>query len=213
MPTSKIPELLKHSSCRADLLGAIKNHRETVANEIQRLSLILEKIDSITDTFAGFDTTTGKLEIKSIDARLAIFQDASYIVTDPTVGRYSFKNRMSNFALSKGNPANVVAFGTTSSLADFIASDTIRYKYQFAQLKHWEDLGSTPIMDIPAGDYLTIRFENQREARLSAYYRLVEHIVDNHLDTDDTFYEGIVGCGMPPVNEAEDIVELQIRLN
>ncbi len=212
-PTGQIPELIKNASCRGDLMGVIKNHRKIIADEIERLGAVLQKIDQVTETFTHFDTSTGKIETKPFDQRLILCRDASYISVDPSVGRYSFKNRMNNYVLTRGDPTNLVSFGVLSSLDDFLTADSVSYTYQFAQLKHREEPEpGAEFRTLPAGQYLTLRFENQREARLSAYYRLTEHITKNSVLTDGIFIESIVGCGMPPVSEAEDIIELQIRV-
>lgn len=213
-PTNKIEEALTMISDRSDLCDLIIEYKDGVIDEITNLNHVLRKIERLELRQNDLVPETGIIRRKHLEDRLLYCIKVNHAPLRAVENRLRFKDTTGRFGTSKSiQRFYMPSMGAIVSIKRFLLDKKINYIYYF-----YEKSDETPVfscdvtMSMPEGDYLTVNFINDEAPRFEAYDSMWEYIRKNHIEVSDLMIETQRGIEMPPVNNEEDIYELQVRI-
>lgn len=212
VPTGKIPEIMVHARSRADLISALREHRKEVAERIEQLIAVRDKLGYVEKIAMEFDYTTGVITRIELPERRLWCKDARNLPSGGAERRFIYKQIVGTSPARQEIPVELVSMGAMASAPAFRKTGEIVYTLQFNELRVDARVDGCRLMVLDPGPYAAIRFTNIRERRHEAYACLLGYLDEQDLKADDQLIETYVGVGMPPVTESEEIIELQARL-
>lgn len=218
MPVNDIRDILATAGSRREIFDALEKHKAALAAQIQDLVRRQKKIEEL--CAAGqqpYDTANEPFETffrRVYKTRTILWRAHAGPVPlndnewHMKFRKYSQPNEWSALEFPRAS----IAVGFASSLAEFRRTGEIRSHSIFLEpytettTDFWRQEQETDV------EYLCIRYHGGENRRPQIYSALLDHVLENELETDDVILDTSLNSNIPPVYAAEDVFELSIKL-
>lgn len=217
IPVKEIKAVLSAPICRDDILKKLAAHRQMLQDQIRDMEFCREKLVEI-ETVAEQSYSRWPDRARQEVAKQS-FGSRRFIVI-PTTQAESKEDGEWNLQIKQdlkevnnsGEILNIYCMGTVLSLSHFRLTNRPHHHSVFLEPVSLSEKIKWKVLDIPPADYLVIRFANTHKQRKAAILALLGYIQAHKLRTEDTVYECLTDCIIPPVSGEDKDHEFHLRI-